>query len=1057
MGLRWVSTFLLLLAVSLAARAQTHTNPPDKANLGALAASHAKDSNTLSPTKETTAPNSPVPWIDLRKYGARPLNSSNNPNATGSTLGTSVMVTSNSGWQVSDGLVISKAGNPTHQNTPTAPTVTPLGVVGTSRIAYKCVGADLLEGLTAASSSGSTTTAPAVFGQIPIAISSISRKSDLVSVTTSTNLPFSSGNYHAMIWNVTWPSGVVDGLEYITITSLTSLTYSQRGSNETGTVTRGKTLVWLANAFIIASITRTNSSNMVITTDVNHDIAVGTSQYPTVVNISGVAPLDMDGTFRVVSVGSNTIRVATGLYYSGTETGTLNYGSTGGGGFAWNQMGVYTWESNLVACPALSGTTQDYYIYAEYAGSGSYNLVGATVPGQTTWRDWGLFLNGTGTGVLSQGYTPPPAAGVPPTAPSSAQNQEYVGTVTGIAGTTFTVTPTIPTNVSGQAVYHDQSIAIETASTAACASGGGTVYFSGPATISTVSGYVVNAPFNLTSNSSCRNLRWYGGAPLTLNDTLTDNIPGGFTLQAFSYSLAGSGSSVSAWPISGLGNPLINAWWYNGSLNEFEQLFVDNVSIATKGNAQVGVESGGEYSTFDGLYLTSQGTSVGLDIHGPFVTYIHKITFGGFDVYAFTSNGGQVPIGMPPMGPLVPNVEMDNNGGSIIMDGLNSGSGKGIELYSLNLGYTEYQSEFDNLGPIQAPYTPAIWTYGDLTTVSIGIKNVTQDSIAEPCFSNFGSAVVNVTIDTCVVSGGVNVGGDPNRALNFLRQPASGSLLGQNQQTTLQNANGTIYAGPYGAAEIQSETQWNKPFVFSSVPNMPLLWNDLITSNVTAATSGGGAIPAGSHTFCVLAVGWNGGDGDYGPTSCATVSVNGSQRVQVNATAAAGAQGYDIYADGERTNGSIVTSLPVTYSSITNYGSAPSSGRPGSGLPLIDQHQVATPLLRLTDGNHKLDIMAGTLRRNQLLQANAIPLGYTHDGTLLTDFHMVEDTGILSAGTATITLTGSAAFTSPTSYNCVAQDATTPTNAISSKYSSGSTIVFNGTGTDKFNYTCWGN
>ena len=66
-----------------------------------------------------------------------------------------------------------------------------------------------------------------------------------------------------------------------------------------------------------------NSSSMVITTDVNHDIAVGTAQYPMVVNVLGVPPLDMDGTYRVTSVGANTITVATGLYFLGTETGSF--------------------------------------------------------------------------------------------------------------------------------------------------------------------------------------------------------------------------------------------------------------------------------------------------------------------------------------------------------------------------------------------------------------------------------------------------------------------------------------------------------------------------------------------------------------------------------------------------------------------------------------------------------------------------------------------------------------------------------------------------------------
>lgn len=1001
----------------------------------------------------------PMPWVNLREYGGRPLPTGDvGKITTATTSGTKVTVASTFDFQVGDGLAISTAGKPTTQSTPVAPTVTSLGVLGTFRIAYKCIGADSLEGLTAASPGGSTKTGPAVFGEVPVAIATISRSSDVVSVTTSTNLPFSSGNYHAMIWNATWPSGLKDGLEYVTITSATSFTYSQTGSNETGTVTSGKTLVWLSNAFIITSITRTNSSNMVITTDVNHEIAVGTSQYPTVVNISGVLPLDMDGTFRVTSVTSNTITVATG-YYSNAETGTLNYGDTSGGGFQWNRMGVYAWESNLIACPALAGTTTHYYIYADYTSRGTFSLVGATVPGQNTWRDWGLFLNGTGTSVLSQGYTPPPAAAVPTTAPSSAQNQEYIGTITAINGSTFIVSPSIPTNVSAQGVYHDQSIAIEAADNAACASAGGIVYFSGPATISSPSGYVVNAPFNVTSNSSCRALTWYGGASLTLNDTLTDNMFGGFNLQAFSNGGLPGGASATYWSIAGLGNPLINSWWANGSSLSGEQLHFDHVQITTNGNAQIGVESGGAYSTFNAIYLASQGSSVALDIHGSFVNTIHQVNFGGFEVYAFTSLSGQGPSGMPIMGPLIPNLEIDNNGGSLVMDGLNSGSGKGIELYSLNLGFTEYQSEFDNIAPIQAPYTPIVWTYGNVTTPSIGIKNVTADSIAEPCFSNFGSAVVNIMIDTCVTSGGVDVGGDPNRALTILREPATGGTpVGQNQQVTQQSANGNIYPGPYRSF-VESETKWNKPFMFSSIPNMPLAWNTLAVTGVTAVANGPGTIAAGSHTFCVLAVGWNGGDGDFSPlTNCATVSLNGSQGVQINATGLpSGAQGYDILSDGGFQNSTIVTLLPVTYTAIAFNGSGPTTGRPGSGLPLIDQNQVATPLLRLTNGNHKLDITAGTLRRSQLLQANAIPLGYAHNGTLLTDFHMVEDTGILSAGTATITLAGSAAFTSPTSYNCVAQDATTPTNGISSKYSSGSTIVFNGTGADKFNYTCWGN
>ena len=188
-------------------------------------------------------------------------------------------------------------------------------------------------------------------------------------------------------------------------------------------------------------------------------------------------------------------------------------------------------------------------------------------------------------------------------------------------------------------------------------------------------------------------------------------------------------------------------------------------------------------------------------------------------------------------------------------------------------------SEFDNLGPIQAPFTPAIWTYGNVTTQGIGIKNITQDSISSPCFSNFGSAVVNVTIDFCLVAGGPAIGGDPNRALNLLREPAS-QILGQNQQVTQQNVNGGINAGPYGAAALQSETQWNKPFAFPSALNIPFFWNTLQVTGASATASGVGTWPSGTYTMCVYSVGWNGGDSDAGATSCsAPVTVNGSQGI----------------------------------------------------------------------------------------------------------------------------------------------------------------------------------
>ena len=308
-----------------------------------------------------------VPWLDLQNFGARPLNATANPNTTGTSSGTSLTVVSATGWQKNDGVVGSKMGAATTQTTPAAPTVTPLGVVGTSTISYKCVGADSLEGLTAASPAGSTTTGPAVFGQVPNVITAISRSGNVVTGTVSGSLPHSSGNYHAIVMNVTWPSGVHDGLEYITITSSTTFTYSQTGSNETGTLHSPVSAVRLFNGFIVTSAVRTGNQ-IIFTTDVNHNIAVGTTYYPTVIEVAGIQPVDMDGIFTVSYVTSNTITVYTGQSYgSQTETGSLYSGTSTNGSLEWNQMGLYAWESNLVTCPAIASPTQKYYIYADYS------------------------------------------------------------------------------------------------------------------------------------------------------------------------------------------------------------------------------------------------------------------------------------------------------------------------------------------------------------------------------------------------------------------------------------------------------------------------------------------------------------------------------------------------------------------------------------------------------------------------------------------------------------------------------------------------------------------
>jgi hypothetical protein len=76
-------------------------------------------------------------------------------------------------------------------------------------------------------------------------------------------------------------------------------------------------------------------------------------------------------------------------------------------------------------------------------------------------------------------------------------------------------------------------------------------------------------------------------------------------------------------------------------------------------------------------------------------------------------------------------------------------------------------------------------------------------------------------------------------------------------------------------------------------------------------------------------------------------------------------------------------------------------------------------------------------------------------GTRVSNPHIVSDTVTLSAGGATVTLTGLAAFSSAGSYNVVALDVTANHSVLVVK-TSGTTLTFTGTGTNVINFIAIG-
>ena len=89
------------------------------------------------------------------------------------------------------------------------------------------------------------------------------------------------------------------------------------------------------------------------------------------------------------------------------------------------------------------------------------------------------------------------------------------------------------------------------------------------------------------------------------------------------------------------------------------------------------------------------------------------------------------------------------------------------------------------------------------------------------------------------------------------------------------------------------------------------------------------------------------------------------------------------------------------------------------------------------------------------LRSTRIAATYNAAGTLQTSVHIVEDTCTLGTNCA-VTLTGSAAFTTSSSYRCTATDATAA-SAVRVNQASGSSVTFTGTGTDVISFVCVGN
>jgi len=1023
MRTRRLALVAIFLTVACGAEAQSHQFP-------AVDTNNIFTRNEPHPGTETKSLyiSGPIPWFDVRTFGARPLPATDRDQITTATCkGTSIRVEGAKDFIAGDGIVVSRCGKRTSQRTPAAPTVTSLGPTGSSTISYECVAADSLEGLTRAGPPGSTTTAPTVFGNLPVGISSISRSGNVVTVNfTSPINAKASLNQHIVVWNVEGAATSFNGLFLIASSpSPTRITYNQIGPNESGTVSRivpysvGK----LINAFRITSITRTGNV-VTITTDVPHNIPVGTAAWPTLVEIYGVYPTDLDGWYPVGGVAASTITLYTGLYVDGIETGVPYVGNGAANGQPeWNTMGVVAWESNLVNCGTPRGSTSFYYLYANYIGSGPYDIIGSTTPGVGTYQDWGPFLNKK----TAYPYTAPPAADVPRTAPSTDQNQEYVGTVTGILGTDFTVSPPATTGDRSERVFHDNSVAVGNAINSGCNVANGSVYLSGPNWTNLNSNqyqyYIFNAPFAIPSaGQNCsQGVTILVGDNLWTNDTVNKNAP---------LNLKGQGTSQ--W--LGNANPL---------LNDTDQssygLYITGLGFYTQHDGQFGVVSNARYANYTGVSFDSPGnTAIGFwsnsTDRSSFTNYFCGDYWGGFPgydgLYQGSSNAVWNPDGFSIVGAPIPNM-LWSDATQMVMECSNNSQGKGIEIYSSQFGGLSNTFKISNIITDQAPLTPVAWTYGNVGMTGIDIHDAIPDSVSMSVFSQIGAGTETLTISN-VTGAGINaITGAPLRGIFSTQDNLETSTpLGQNVNSVREDVYGTIYAGPYGTTNAtNTDVFQQKPLIFPEEINFPMAWNFYVP-NVRATATGSGSWPAGTHYACVLPVGWNGGDaGDatMPNNGCGiAVTTSKSQAIQISWSSTAGAMGYDIYIDGRQQNRSMIPVGTTTENYRGNGLGASQPSRPGSGFPLLDKNGLTTPIVRT---EYTMTIGPQTISGCSL----SSPLGGSSAGSFISG----------TSGMCMFTVTPG--LTALKGWACDAHDLTTPAHAINQTEYTTTTASFKGT------------
>ncbi|HYL82793.1 MAG TPA: hypothetical protein VE263_01045 [Candidatus Angelobacter sp.] len=388
------------------------------------------------------------PWIDVVRFGARPVNPNITPAAVGITATTTsgqptVTISSASTFQNGDGVVIYGAGPTQSMTTPSAPTVTAslptaaggvgglgytvAGPTGATTYNYQIVARDKNGGLTAASTVGSTSTGAASLGTQSVAITSLSRASSgVVTVVTSAAHGLSVG---AMVHvaGTSIPNDFDGWFVVGTVPDNTHFTFTN-GITTVESATGGTVYWWNANHLSWSAVTgaweyyiygRTGGSLTLIGVSKPNNNISGNNFTDTTWDDYG-SPM-MDGVALPPYVPNTPPGAATSDYLSttilsGAGTTTLTLNANAGTSVSGATI-RYDAAPNILAAAAAANGSTPLYFPASSVASGTYvvnsylDLSGKTL---AISQVGALTLNETmALGVNSRWYGDriPPAAG----------------------------------------------------------------------------------------------------------------------------------------------------------------------------------------------------------------------------------------------------------------------------------------------------------------------------------------------------------------------------------------------------------------------------------------------------------------------------------------------------------------------------------------------------------------------------------------------------------------------------------------------------------------------